>query len=730
MIDFKIREEGYAREKCIPLGNRYLIGNGYMGIRGTLEESGKEMLPAVNLAGLYDKAGKAFSEPLNAPNPCFSYLRVDGITYLPEEKAPSAHYMELDYRYGLFFRETTWHTPRGNATLRVKRFASMKDVHLICMKFEVSADFHADVELVTGIDCDIWEMNGPHYESMKRGDDEGVLFAQAVTQEKKLEISVAEKLALDFAAEIKTVEKKDQILHRVFFITQPDETYAVEKFCAVYTGKDCEQPLRQAADTVCHYAHMGYQECFNAHKSVWEKLWEQSQVTITGDEAAMEALNYSIYQLQSIAPRHSGKLSIPARGLSGQTYRGAVFWDTELFMLDFFLMTDPQTAHSLIKYRIDTLPGALQKAAEYHLPGAFYAWESQEGGSDACSDYNVVDVFTGRPMKTWFRDKQVHISAAVVYGIFRYTEFSGDTSLLDEKGCLTVLECARFYYGLLVRPMDSERCEIRDVIGPDEYHERVNNNGYTNRMAKYTLEKAAEVIGLVREKGYVIDGYSERELCRLREQFEDAAAKLYLPKPNADKVLEQFDGYFELENVSLEEVKSRLLNEKEYWGGAYGVASHTQIIKQADVITWLNLFAEEYGEDVLRANRDYYEPRTEHGSSLSAGMYALMDCKLREPEKAYPFFMKSATADLKGGGKEWAGLLYIGGTHPAAAGAAYMTAVEGFAGVGVENGELVCRPKLPPSFERMQFRVQFRGKSYEICVGRDENEIRPLQTGG
>ena len=441
----------------------------------------------------------------------------------------------------------------------------------------------------------------------------------------------------------------------------------------------------------------------------------------------MRALNYSLYHLHSIAPRHTKSLSIPARGLSGQTYKGAVFWDTEMFMLDFFLFTDPETARTLLKYRIDTLKGAKEKAASYGYDGAFYAWESQEGGYDACSDYNVTDVFTGRPMRTFFKDKQVHISAAIVYGIFRYVEWSGDKSLLDEDGIRTVVECARFYCSLLTRRFGKSNYEIHDVIGPDEYHERVNNNGYTNRMAKYTLEKAAQLLKDAEKEGNVPAEYVGMGL---PEAFQDAADKLYLPQPKEDSahknVMEQFDGYFQLEDVSIDEVRSRLLHEKEYWGGAYGVASHTQVIKQADVVTWLNLFSKEYSKEILKANWEYYEPRTEHGSSLSAGMYAMLACKIGMPERAYPFFMKSALSDLRGGGKEWAGLVYIGGTHPAAAGAAYMTAIEGFAGIHEENGELVCEPNLPPQIEEMEFHIFYRQKEYEVKIKGKTGDIKAL----
>ena len=716
MLDWTIRQDGYEEQQFSSLGNRYLVGNGYLGIRGTLEEYEADRLPAINLAGIYDQAS-GWREPINLPNGCFSYLRVDGEIYRLPEKEAESHRMELDYRHGIFRRRTVWHTSRGNVTLETERFASMDKVNLIGIRFHVTADFHADIELVTGVDCAVWDLNGPHLEQVSMEDLDGNILVTAVTHEEKIPIAVAETVQADYPVEIKQVVKENKILHRVFFITKPGETYVTDKWMTVYTGKDCADPQEKAIDLLKQAVQEGYDRNLQAHKERWEELWKHSEVVIEGDDRAMEAVNYSLYHLHSIAPRHTESLSIPARGLSGQTYKGAVFWDTEMFMLDFFLMSDPKTARVLMKYRIDTLDGALKKAAHYGYEGAFYAWESQEGGYDACTDYNVTDVFTGRPMRTYFKDKQVHISAAVAYGILRYVEWTGDDSLLDEKGVKTIVECAKFYYSLLLHGLTKDYYEIRDVIGPDEYHERVNNNGYTNRMAKLTMEKAVEVIRQAMNKGTLPEEYDGE---KLMEQFTDGAAKLFLPTPQKagehKDIIEQFDGYFDLEDASLEEVRGRLLHEKEYWGGAYGVASHTQIIKQADVVTWLNLFSKEYDTEILRANWEYYEPRTEHGSSLSAGMYSMLACKIGEPNRAYPFFLKSATADLEGGGKEWAGLVYIGGTHPAAAGAAYMTAVEGFGGISLEDGNLVCNPSLPDGITGMQFHVYYQGQEYEVKI--------------
>lgn len=726
MRSWTIREEGYEEEKVPELGNRYLIGNGYVGIRGTLEEYEADKLPAINLAGIYDQA-EGWREPVNLPNGCYTYLRIDGELYRLPENTPVLHGISLDYRYGVFRRHTTWHTDRGNVTLHTERFASMSNTHLIGMRFQIAADFHADIELVTGIDSIVWDLNGPHLENVVLEENQNRILVSAETQEKKIPLTVAEAVKVSFPAEVKQVIKEQKILHRIFFITKPEETYTIDKWISIYTGKDTREPKEAALSLVDRKKEKGYDSVLCAHKKSWDALWKHSEVVIEGDSYAEEAVNYSLYHLHSIAPRHTDSLSIPARGLSGQTYKGAVFWDTEMFMLDFFLMTDPSTARTLMKYRVDTLQGALDKARSYGYDGAFYAWESQENGYDACTDYNVTDVFTGRPMRTYFRDKQVHISAAVVYGILRYVEWTGDRSLLDEDGIRVIIECARFYYSLLLHRLTRDYYEIHDVIGPDEYHERVNNNGYTNRMAKYTLEKAVEVISSAMEQGMLPDGYDgEKLIC----QFQDGAEKLFIPQPEKrgkdQNIIPQFDGYFNLEDVSLEEVRGRLLHEKEYWGGAYGVATHTQIIKQADVVTWLNLFSDEYDTEVLKANWEYYEPRTEHGSSLSAGMYAMLACKTGEPDKAYPFFMKSATADLAGGGKEWAGLVYIGGTHPAAAGAAYMTAIEGFGGITVRQGKLICRPHLPKQIQSMKFHIFYQGQEYEVVIHQNEGTVTAL----
>ncbi len=735
MINWRIHESGFDATRISNNGNKYLIGNGYLGIRGTLQEYMKEQYPAINLAGIYDQVGSAWREPLNAPNALYTFIEVNKKSYrLPEETAKN-HEISLNYRYGIFERNTVWDSAEGFISIQAERFASMNDKHLIGMRCTLKLEHGGEVRLVTGIDGDVWDINGPHYDFMEFTNQNGLLMALATTHENKDQVCVCEGLEVDFTYEEEIKKEDRKCLRYLAFYAQPGISYNFIKWVGIYTSKDLASYRDKACQTVIRAKETGYEENLKKHMDEWEARWNMSEVLIEGDDKAMEALNYSIYHLHSIAPRHTDSLSIAARGLSGQTYKGAVFWDTEMFMLDFFLMTEPEVAKTLLNYRIKTLEGAKKKAAAYGYQGAFYAWESQEGGYDACSDYNVTDVFTGRQMRTYFKDKQIHISSAVVYGLMRYVEFTNDQLLLLEGGgAEVVLECASFYYDLLVKKVCKEQYELHDVIGPDEYHERVNNNAYTNRMAKYTFDSAVFIIQLLKESEKIEadEQYlwkQQYDLEALRSKYQEASEKLYLPQPDKQSgVIEQFDGYTELEDVSITEVQSRLLHEKEYWGGAYGVATHTKVIKQADVVTMLNLFSKDYEQDILLKNWQYYEPRTEHGSSLSACMYAILACKCNLPELAYPFFMKSALSDITQKGKEWAGLIYIGGTHPASSGGAYMTAIEGFAGIHVVDGSLAADPVLPPGWESMRFKLVFKGERYQVMVTREGAELHRIKT--
>ena len=701
-----IESIGYNKEDYPRLGNMFFNGNGYLGVRGTLDEYRKDMMCSINLAGIYDKAAEdLWRESVNAPNGLYISLCAGTKPISLPETPVVQHTQKLDFHNALQQRETTFAGTYGNIKVTSERFASMFDKHLICVRYTVTPDDDTELKITSGIDTDIWNINGNHFKSTECSSENGVLSCLAVTIEQGYNIKVSEYSVFDFQTEREIIENESGIYNMFSFKAEKGKTYTVYKFVKVETSKD-ERPSFSCLTA------LNYDEQKLLHTEAWNNIWDTSYVKIDGDSAAERALNYSIYHLNCIAPRHSSSCSIPARGLSGQVYKGAIFWDTEMFMLDYFLYTNPAVAKSLVRYRIDTIDGARAKAAQYGYEGAFYAWESHEGGIDACTDYNLTDVFTGRPMRTYFRDKQVHVSAAIVYALKKYIDYTGDRSILADGGLETVIECAKFYRSILIKYANKSQYEIHDVIGPDEYHERVNNNAYTNRMAKFVFDYACELLE------------NNKDYEELYTQFKECADNIYVPQPrNEDGVIEQFDTYFSLEDCNIDDIRSRLLDPKEYWGGAYGPAAQTQILKQADIAAMLCMFKNDYSPEVLKANMDYYEPRTEHGSSLSACMYSLLSCYNGEADKAYPLFMKSAGADLDANCRQWLGLIYIGGTHPAAAGGAWMTAIFGFAGLTLFNSEITCKPCLPTGWTGMHFKINHNGNVYRIDINGNDYTV-------
>lgn len=720
MNNWIINDDKFNKENIAWYGNKFLIGNGYMGIRGTMEEYKKEELPSINLAGVYDRVGDKWRESVNAPYGLYTYIEVDGKEYRLPDDEPFEHVQELDFKNAIHKRVTSWKTDKGLITVSCERFASMKKCHIIGMKYSIKSDYEANIVIHTGICGKVWDINGPHFVKYEVSDNKEMISVSGITGEKGTKVTTSEVIDYNFNADEKITSSDTCVLRNININASSNEEYSIYKLISVVTSQD------EIAYDSNEIKLLNYETEIMEHKKAWADIWDSSMIEIEGDDAAMLAANYSIYHLNCIAPRHTSSLSIPARGLSGQVYKGAVFWDTEMFMLDYFLYTDPKVAKTLLKYRIDTLSGAKEKAKSYGFDGAFYAWESHEGGVDACSDYNIVDVFTKRPMRTYFRDKQVHISAAVVYALMKYMKATEDYKILDEGGAETIIECAKFYRSLLIKKADADLYEIHDVIGPDEYHERVNNNGYTNKMAQFVMRSACDIISKIKHDGKE-NAYAMYDLDELAEKFDFYQKNLYIPKPDEKTgLIEQFDGYFKLEDVDIPTLKTRILDDKEYWGGAYGIASETQIIKQADVITMMSMFKEDYTREQMKKNWEYYEPRTEHGSSLSACMYSLLACYTGSQDKAYPFFMKSACADLNEPGKLWMGLIYIGGTHPAAAGGAWIVAAEGFAGVKFNENGIDAEPVLPKNWKRLKFKIKYRGKKYLIDVTQKEKTITEI----
>lgn len=710
-------------------GNVYQLANGYMGWRGAPDEAGSEDAAGITLAGIFDQVGAAWREPVNAPNAGYTRVALDGVELAGE--AVVQHRQTLRFANALLERETVFAQGGKKLTVRSARFLSAAEPHLGVVRFTVQCDQDADLTIRTGIDGNIWDLNGPHLPQLAGDRRDGVLTVEGRTHETGKRVAVAEAVEARLGPETAATDGRRH-LRRFAFRAMAGQAYTFEKFFAIYTDNDPLNvaPAAAAFAAVQQARQQGYGECLQRHNAEWARRWERGDVVIEGDDEAQLALRYSILQLLMVAPVAGSANSIPARALSGQVYKGAVFWDTEMFMFPFFLHTFPEKAGELLRYRIRTLDGARRKAATEGpgYRGAFYAWESQDTGDDACTYFNIGDPITGRDLRTHFRDKQVHISGDVAIALWQHFKITGDDTLLVQGGAEVILECARFYYSYAHFKKDRGRYEILDVIGPDEYHERVNNNAFTNMVVRETFLIAGAVVEHLRQHHPAVLPVLLRKIDIAAELagFADAAARLHVPEPDPQTgVIEQFEGYFKLRDASVEELKTKMVHPNEYLGAGQGLAVPTKVIKQADVVMMLQLFPSRFPAAVKRANWAYYEPRTEHGSSLSACAYALVATEFGDLDFAYKYFLKTAQIDLLAKYKIYVGTIFIGGSHPAANGGAWMTAVFGFGGVRADEEQVTINPRLYAKWRSLGFGLEYKGDRFRIQLTPEAVTVTP-----
>jgi beta-phosphoglucomutase len=705
------------------LATSHLTGNGYLGYRGTLPEWTADATVGCTVSDTWDTADGKWTELCNVPNALFARIEVVGESIgVPADEVVSDRDLlerRLDIRYG---RQVRRFVPGSGAVdlLVDERFASMDQRHLLAQQQRIVAAPGTRVVVTTGIDGQVWSLNGDHFAHVESHVHDDALALRLTTVERGLPLAVAHAVRVTGGhVRASRLEEGDRTLLRVLEVEVGDTgMVALDQVMTVHSGNDVEYPLAASLSLAREAIDAGYEVLLGRHAVAWDARWARIDVRIDGDPLGQAVLRYCLYHNVIATPMHTDHLPIGARGLSCQAYQGAAFWDQEVFNLSMWVHTFPEVARNLLTYRHRTLDGARRKAERLGYAGAFYAWISGDTGDELCPDFFFTDVLTGRPIRNHFNDWQIHISPDLVTAIDGYVRATGDAAFLYGPGAEVILEVARFLASHVhLRPADGDYHQLR-LLGPDEYHENVDDNVFTLEQSRVALRCAVE---LVERLGR---GSPDR-LAELREQLEldddevelwrDVADRLHTVAPDPDtQVLEQFDGYHQLEDVTPEVVRGRLTHPDEYWGWPNGVAVHTQVLKQADVVQLFVCQPERYPQDVIEANYEHYLPRTSHGSSLSRPTYALVAARLGRVADAYELFLRGATVDLRADSHPSPGGTFIGGIHTAACGAAWQVAVLGFGGVHVRDDHVEVAPRLPPTWQRLSFGLAVRGGWLEV----------------
>jgi len=701
----------------------FTIGNGYLGTRGSLEERYPGDQPATLINGLFDAVPILHTELVGVPDWLPIRLTVEGERFSLAQGRVLAHERTLDLRDGTLTRRLRWQSPQGRTVeIWSQRWASLADEHLCALRFGVTAlDFAGDVDLQAEIDLTVEnpgtlvpsQIGLRHWHTIDYGHPAPqTAYAHVRTRVSQAELAAATHLEVAGVPQVayRPLESPHAPGMAARVHLEPGDTAVATKLVSYHSSKDGSQPVVNALRTVQAAASLGYEALRSAHRASWADLWRDCDVLIEGDNEAQRAVRFNLYQLLIAVPRHSDRVSIPAKTLSGFGYRGHVFWDTDIFIVPFFAFTRPELARNLLLYRYHTLEGARENARRAGYAGAMYPWESAEDGRETTPRW--VPLPDGELVRIWCGDIEQHITTDVAYAVWQYWRITGDDAFLRDYGAEILLDTAAFWGSRVEHNAEAGYYEITDVIGPDEYHEHVDNNAFTNTLVRWHLQKALEVAAWLRANypAQAVELFDRLELTDERlAHWGDVARRLYIPFDPATGLFEQFDGFCRLPDLDWQALEPRTCPVQMVLG--IEQTQKVQALKQPDVLMLLYLLGDEYDEDIKRANWQYYEPRTDHtfGSSLGPSIHALLGCQLDQRQEAYGHFVRAAFADLhdlRGNTRD--------GIHAASAGGVWQVVAMGFGGmhIGPQGPEFTAR--LPKHWERLRFTIRYHGQRIAV----------------
>ena len=714
-----VTQEGWQAEHQHHMETIFTTGNGYFCSRGSLEE-GYPGDHALTLAhGIFDDIPIAITELANLPNWLDLMITVDGQLFRLDQGTCLHFSRGLDLRHGLLRRQVRWQAPDGTVLdVTFERFASYTREHIGAMRVMLTAVNRAcHVTVETGIDGHVSNEDLLHWHHLAQGQHgESGLWLLSQTRHSDIDLATATMVSTPGQSPVQYRQCPGQ--PRLIVAQELDvaQTLQVDKLVCYTASRD---PVEQAANVVeralAELAGRDYDTLRAEQVGAWESLWDDCDIEIEGDDEAELAVRFNLFQLIIAAPQHDDRVSMGAKTLSGLGYRGHVFWDTEIFILPFFTFTLPHLARNMLMYRYHTLEGARRKAAGNGFNGAQYAWESAATGDEVTPAW-VPDHNGKELVRIWTGDIEIHISADVAYAIMQYWQVTGDDGFMRDYGAEIILDTARFWADRAEREEvgGRHRYSFRDVIGPDEYHDHVDNNIYTNRMAQWHLQTALELLTW-------LDGLYPAHARALRDKLElddaclqhwrDVIDHIVIHHDPATGLLLQFEGFFDLKRID-PAVIAQTERSMQVVLGIEG-ANASQVIKQADVIMLLCLLRDQYDARTWQTNWDTYMPITDHryGSSLGPSFHAWAACEIDRADDGYEHFMLAARADLhdvRGNADD--------GIHGASAGGLWQAVVFGFAGLRLTDDGITVQPRLPSHWRHLSFRIRYRGGLVRVDI--------------
>ncbi|MEM9925124.1 MAG: beta-phosphoglucomutase [Cyanobacteria bacterium P01_D01_bin.50] len=711
----------------------FTIGNGYLGTRGSFSEGYPGAMAATFINGLYDDVPIYYTELVNCPDWLPLYITIDDEEFRLDKGEIFSYQRQLDLKRGILNRKISWRSPNGKTIdIYFECFASQEEKYVLGLRVQLTPiDFDGTIGIRASIDGNPEDNDGFNpWIILDQGYRNNSTWLHVRTRSSRSELGMAFKLTVSGTkAEYRDIGVPGFPTVEAKFNAVAGQTINIQKLVTVFTSREEKEPHIAARNKLQKLPN--YDKLLIKHEKAWETIWDDSDIAIEASARAQFALRYNLFQLLISAPRDDDRVSIPAKTLSGFGYHGHIFWDVEFFILPFFLFTQPNIARNLLTYRYHTLEGARRKAKFHECRGAMYAWESAATGDEVTPRWAPPRNFYEEDIRIWVRDRQIHISADIAIAAWFYWQVTGDNEWMRDFGAEIILDTALFWSSRVELNIKQERYEIRNVIGPDEYHENVDNNAFTNRMVQLHLEKALKVYDWLNNNFPQKATELEEKLQvtqKRRWRWQDIVENMFIAYDEKTGLIEQFEGFFQLQYTNLDDdnYKSRTCSMQALLG--IKDVNKRQILKQPDVLMLLYVMERtaetDYGKEVLSKNWDYYAKRTDitYGSSLGPAVQGLVAASLGKTGEAYDLFRLAAFVDL-----ENTRLNAADGIHAASCGNVWQAVIFGYAGIQFTENGPVANPNLPPTWKRIQFKLYWRGKRYSFDL---KSEVGSVEIKG
>ena len=733
---WSIIEEGWDPSRVKSSESLMSLGNGAMGQRANFEEhySGATFQGSY-VAGVYypDKTRvgwwkngypEYFAKVLNAPNwiginICINKERLDLATC----KSVDRFRRELNMKEGWLSRSFTA-TLQNDVIVKVetKRFLSLDIDEIGAIKYNITPlNTNATIEYSPYLDNGItnedsnWDDKFWDVLSIDFEDNQAYIVSRTMKTDFYVctymhnEISLnGKKLLLT-----PTVDAyKDSISFTYSQSVKQNETYTITKYGGYNSDRnhDRGELVQVAQNTLTKVANLGFNTLLEQQKQAWAKIWNMSDITIDGDVKAQQGIRFNIFQLNQTYLGKDTRLNIGPKGFTGEKYGGSTYWDTEAYCIPFYMATkDQNVAKSLLEYRYKHLDKAIENAEKlgFTKGAALYPMVTMNG-EECHNEWEITF-------------EEIHRNGAISFAIYNYHRYTGDYSYIPEKGLEVLIGIARFWQQRANFSISKNKYVILGVTGPNEYENNINNNWYTNYLAKWCIDYAIENIEIVKLE-YPSDYNRILAKVELTDkeilQWKAVADNMYFPFDKKRNIFLQQDGFLDKELITVSDLpkSERPINQKWSWDKIL----RSPYIKQADTLQGFYFFENHFSDEELERHFDFYEPFTVHESSLSPCVHSIQAAKLGRMEQAYAFYLRTSRLDLDDYNYE-----VEEGLHITSMAGTWMSIVEGFGGMRVVNNTLSFEPKIPKQWEAFSFKVNFRNQILKVnaCKGHTHFEL-------